>query len=59
VRESVARAGFSAGAAVKNAITHVHDDPLAIARWTVTADASHVLVERVLRGDGSAEGLAP
>ena len=51
VRASVARSRLHRGRAVKNALSHVHDDPLAIARWIVTADASIDRVERVLDGD--------
>jgi peptidoglycan/xylan/chitin deacetylase (PgdA/CDA1 family) len=53
VRAAVAGAGYIAAAAVKNAISHLQDDPLAIARWIVTADADHDRVEQVLRGQGA------
>lgn len=53
VRETVAAAGFSAGAAVKNALSHRADDPLAIARWTVRADTAITEIEKILDGRGA------
>src|SRR5579862_1013835 len=38
VREAVIACGFRSAAAVKNALSHRHDDPFAIARWTVVHD---------------------
>jgi peptidoglycan/xylan/chitin deacetylase (PgdA/CDA1 family) len=50
-REAVIRAGYRSGAAIKNAISHLRDDPFAIARWTVTADTSPERLAEVLRGE--------
>lgn len=52
VRQAVADAGFSSAAAVKNALSHTRDDPLAIARWTVGAKTSATEIARVLEGEG-------
>lgn len=49
---AVVRAGYRSAAAVKDAISHPHDDPFAIARWTVTAETSAERLAAVLRGDG-------
>jgi peptidoglycan/xylan/chitin deacetylase (PgdA/CDA1 family) len=51
-RAAVIHAGFRSAAAIKNAISHVEDDPFAIARWTVTAHTSPEQLTRVLRGEG-------
>jgi len=55
------RAGYSSGAAVKNALSHPGDDPLAIARWTILDHHSAHDVRRVLDGGlpivGSSEHL--
>jgi peptidoglycan/xylan/chitin deacetylase (PgdA/CDA1 family) len=53
VRAAVVAAGFTAAAAVKNALSHPGDDPFAIARWTVRRDSSVQDVRRVLDGDGA------
>ena len=53
VRDAVIRAGFRTAVAVKNAISHLDDDPFAIARWTVMADSTPERVASVLRGDGA------
>jgi hypothetical protein len=53
VRAEVARAGFTSAAAVKNALSHDTDDPLALARWTVTCATSTVDLARVLDGNGA------
>ena len=53
VRELVAEAGFSAGAAVKNALSHSRDDPLALARVTITARTTTRQVEALLSGSGA------
>jgi peptidoglycan/xylan/chitin deacetylase (PgdA/CDA1 family) len=50
-RDAVIRAGYRSGAAIKNAISHLKDDPYAIARWTVTADTSPERLAQVLRGE--------
>jgi peptidoglycan/xylan/chitin deacetylase (PgdA/CDA1 family) len=54
VRGAVVAAGYRSAAAVKNALSHDHDDPFAIARWTVTAGTSPARITRVLEGDGVA-----
>jgi peptidoglycan/xylan/chitin deacetylase (PgdA/CDA1 family) len=53
VRNAVIAAGFSSGAAVKNAISHERDDPFAIARWTVTAGTPASRIAKVLEGEGA------
>jgi peptidoglycan/xylan/chitin deacetylase (PgdA/CDA1 family) len=53
VRAAVAEAGFGAAAAVKNALSHGADDPLAIARWTVTRDTDAETITRLLAGGGA------
>jgi peptidoglycan/xylan/chitin deacetylase (PgdA/CDA1 family) len=61
VLTEVRRAGYSSGAAVKNALSHPGDDPLAIARWTVLDHHSAADIGRVLDGGlsivGSSEHL--
>jgi peptidoglycan/xylan/chitin deacetylase (PgdA/CDA1 family) len=52
VRAEVVRAGFSAAAAVKNALSHAHDDPFAIARWIVTSETPARRVDEFLDGVG-------
>jgi peptidoglycan/xylan/chitin deacetylase (PgdA/CDA1 family) len=52
-RHAVIDAGYVAAAAVKNALSHTGDDPFAIARWTVTSEASPDAVGAVLDGDGA------
>ena len=51
-RAAVAGAGYTSAAAVKNALSHPSDDPLAIARWTVTADTTAARISEVLAGHG-------
>jgi peptidoglycan/xylan/chitin deacetylase (PgdA/CDA1 family) len=51
-RATVIRVGFRSAAAVKNAISHPHDDPFAIARWTVTSKTGAERVASFLRGEG-------
>ena len=53
VRDAVIRAGFRTAVAVKDAISHLEDDPFAIARWTVMADSTRERVAGILRGDGA------
>lgn len=53
VRAVVEGAGFTAAAAVKNALSHPDDDPFAIARWSIETDASLDSVKRVIAGDGA------
>jgi peptidoglycan/xylan/chitin deacetylase (PgdA/CDA1 family) len=52
-RAAVVAAGYRSGAAIKNAISHLDDDPFAIARWTVTAGTSPERIARILRGEGA------
>jgi peptidoglycan/xylan/chitin deacetylase (PgdA/CDA1 family) len=51
-RHAVVDAGFLAGAAVKNALSHAGDDPYAIARWTVTCATTADQVQALLEGRG-------
>lgn len=53
VRRAVIEAGFSAAAAVKNAISHSEDDPYALARVTIGASTSVRHVEMLLGGSGA------
>jgi peptidoglycan/xylan/chitin deacetylase (PgdA/CDA1 family) len=53
VRAAVMAAGFDSAAAVKNAISHADDDPLAIARWTVRRSTQAEQLARLLRGEGA------
>jgi peptidoglycan/xylan/chitin deacetylase (PgdA/CDA1 family) len=53
VRAAVIEAGFRSAAAVKNATSHLGDDPWAIARYTVTRDARPERVARLLDGSGA------
>lgn len=50
VRRAVADAGYSAAAAVKNALSHPDDDVYAVARWTVLSTHDADDVSDVLRG---------
>ncbi len=50
VRQAVISAGYDSAVAVKNAISHLQDDPLAIARWTVTEDTTADRIAEVLEG---------
>jgi peptidoglycan/xylan/chitin deacetylase (PgdA/CDA1 family) len=52
VREAVIAAGFRSAAAVKNAVSHPGDDPMAIARWTVTEGTPAARIAQVLDGTG-------
>jgi peptidoglycan/xylan/chitin deacetylase (PgdA/CDA1 family) len=52
VRDTVVAAGFRSAAGVKNAISHLRDDPFAIARWTVTAGTPASRIAEVLEGEG-------
>jgi peptidoglycan/xylan/chitin deacetylase (PgdA/CDA1 family) len=52
VRFAVVAAGFTSGAAVKNALSHSADDPFAIARWTVMGETSTDTVCETLAGRG-------
>ncbi len=53
VRQAVIDAGFSSAAAVKNALSHDHDDPFAIARLTITADTPVSTLLAALEGRGA------
>lgn len=53
VRRAVIAAGFSAAAAVKDALSHSADDSYAIARVTVMADTTVEQVRRLLSGEGA------
>jgi peptidoglycan/xylan/chitin deacetylase (PgdA/CDA1 family) len=53
VRQAVLDAGYRSAAAVKNAISHCHDDPWAIARYTVTATTTMRRLEALLAGEGA------
>jgi peptidoglycan/xylan/chitin deacetylase (PgdA/CDA1 family) len=52
VRQAVIAAGYRSAAAVKNAVSHVNDDPFAIARWTVTWGTPASRIGHVLEGEG-------
>jgi peptidoglycan/xylan/chitin deacetylase (PgdA/CDA1 family) len=52
VRRAVVAAGYRSGAAVKKALSHEHDDPFALARWTVTAGTPPARIAEVLEGKG-------
>ncbi len=53
VRAGVAAAGFRSAAAVKNALSHRADDPLAIARLTIMHDTSTDALAELLSGRGA------
>lgn len=53
VRDMVAGLGYRNGYAVKNALTHVHDDRFARARLTVLADTRRDVVRQWLAGTGA------
>jgi peptidoglycan/xylan/chitin deacetylase (PgdA/CDA1 family) len=52
VRRAVVAAGYHSAVAVKNALSHDGDDPFAIARWTVTREASAARIAAVIAGEG-------
>ena len=52
VTQEAANAGFTSGAGVKNALSHERDDPMAVARVTLTWDTTAEQVREVLRGQG-------
>jgi peptidoglycan/xylan/chitin deacetylase (PgdA/CDA1 family) len=52
VRTAAIDAGYRSAAAVKNAVSHPGDDPMAIARWTVTGGTPAARIEQVLEGAG-------
>jgi len=49
-RHAVMAAGYRSAAAVKNAVSHLADDPFAIARWTVIAGTPAARIADVLEG---------
>lgn len=52
-RGAVESAGFVAAAAVKNALSHADDDPLAISRWMVETGTPLDTIKRVIDGSGA------
>ena len=50
VRAAVIDCGYRSAAAVKNAASHLEDDPFAIARWTVSSDTTASRIAEVLEG---------
>jgi peptidoglycan/xylan/chitin deacetylase (PgdA/CDA1 family) len=58
-REAVIAAGYRSAAAVKNAVSHLGDDPFAIARWPVTAGTPASRVCEVLEGRGVPRAWGP
>jgi len=52
VRAAVIAAGFSAAAAVKNALSHIEDDPYALARITIMGSTTANGIETLLSGSG-------
>ncbi len=52
-RTAVIDAGFSAAAAVKNALSHTKDDAYALARVTITTSTSSHKLEKLLAGSGA------
>ncbi|MDX6720721.1 MAG: hypothetical protein QOJ63_2975 [Solirubrobacteraceae bacterium] len=53
VRELVIDAGYTSAGAVKNTLSHQHDDPFAIARWTVRSRTTVGDLTAVLNGSGA------
>ncbi len=53
VRGAVGAAGFRTAAAVKNALSHSFDDPLALARVTIMRDTTTDAVAELLAGRGA------
>jgi peptidoglycan/xylan/chitin deacetylase (PgdA/CDA1 family) len=51
VRAAVVAAGYRSATAVKNAVSHLGDDPFAISRWTVTRGTSAQRIAQVLEGE--------
>lgn len=51
VRAAVVEAGYSSAVAVRNALSHLQDDPYAIARVTVLAGTSAERIAGILRGE--------
>lgn len=52
VKKMVVEAGFTSAVAVRNALSHAHDDEFALARYTVMGDCSVAKLEDVLAGRG-------
>ncbi len=53
IRRLVVDAGFESGVAVKNALSHNHDDPWAIARVTISKTTTLTQVATLLQGAGA------
>lgn len=53
VREAVIEAGFRSAAAVKNALSHLHDDPFAFGRLTVSSGTETAQLGEWLDGRGA------
>jgi peptidoglycan/xylan/chitin deacetylase (PgdA/CDA1 family) len=53
VKRAVVAAGFDSAAGVKNALSHRHDDPYAVARVTVTAQTTDADLAALLEGRGA------
>jgi peptidoglycan/xylan/chitin deacetylase (PgdA/CDA1 family) len=53
VKSLVSRSGYTSACAVKNRLSHPADDPLALARLTITADTNLRQVGRLLKGRGA------
>lgn len=53
VRAAVIDAGYDSAAAVKNAVSHVGDDPWTLARWTVSTNTTPEQIARIMQGDGA------
>jgi peptidoglycan/xylan/chitin deacetylase (PgdA/CDA1 family) len=54
VRQMVIDSGYSSASAVKDALSHVDDDPFALARVTVKANFDETKIGRILAGEGFA-----
>jgi hypothetical protein len=52
IRRAVQQAGYTTACAVKNALSHLNDDPFAIARLTIEADHSMGAFAGMLVGRG-------
>jgi peptidoglycan/xylan/chitin deacetylase (PgdA/CDA1 family) len=52
VLAAAAEAGFTSGAAVRNALSHEGEHPLAVSRLTVTQETELPVVQGFLRGEG-------
>jgi peptidoglycan/xylan/chitin deacetylase (PgdA/CDA1 family) len=52
-------AGYTSGAGVKNALSHERDDPMAVARMTLTTPTTAADVAALLRGEGRLGEVRP